>query len=147
MNFNLTKFQLNQTIDRRNKNKNCLNELNELKFCEVSRNSFSDRYRQFHLSILKNKKVLFLKKYYLCRSLLIGQESSNRWRFAVLIFSESFGFNQLRFHASFWNFIHITFYFYIYNCTGSFKCELLQKKSIINTFCLVYLKKDINSSY
>ena len=35
--WNLTKFQLNQTTDRKNGNKNCLNELNELKFCEVSR--------------------------------------------------------------------------------------------------------------
>ena len=39
--WNLTKFQLNQTTKRKNRNSNCLNELNELKFCEVSRNSFS----------------------------------------------------------------------------------------------------------
>ena len=36
-------FQLNQTTDRKNENKNCLNELNKLKFCEVSRYSFSNR--------------------------------------------------------------------------------------------------------
>ena len=37
-------------------------------FCEVSRNSFLNRCWIFQLSILKNKKVLFLKKYYLSRS-------------------------------------------------------------------------------
>ena len=52
----------------------------ELKFCEVSRNYFSNRCWKFQLSILKNKKVLFLKKYNLVRSLSIDQESSNRWR-------------------------------------------------------------------
>ena len=31
------KFQLIQTTNRMNENKECLNELNELKFCEVSR--------------------------------------------------------------------------------------------------------------
>ena len=34
----------------------------ELKFCEVSRKYFSNRFWKFQLSILKNKKVLFLKK-------------------------------------------------------------------------------------
>ena len=34
----------------------------ELKFCEVSRNSFSNRCWKFQLSIFRNKKVLFLKK-------------------------------------------------------------------------------------
>ena len=34
----------------------------ELKFCEVSRNSFLNRCWKFQLWILKNKKVLFLKK-------------------------------------------------------------------------------------
>ena len=33
-----------------------------MEFCEVSRNSKSKRYRKFPLSILANKKVLFLKK-------------------------------------------------------------------------------------
>ena len=37
----------------------------ELKFYEVSRNSISKRCWKFQLSILKNKKVLFLKKYFL----------------------------------------------------------------------------------
>ena len=45
-----------------------------------SRNSFSNRCSNFQVSILKNKTVLFLKKYDLGRSLEIGQESSNRWR-------------------------------------------------------------------
>ena len=57
INFN----SIRQSIEK-NKNNNCLNELNELKFCEVSRNSFSKRFWKFQLSILKNKKVLFLKK-------------------------------------------------------------------------------------
>ena len=47
---------------RKNVTNNCLNQLNELKLCEVSRNSFSNRFWKFQLSILKNKKVLFLKK-------------------------------------------------------------------------------------
>ena len=34
----------------------------ELKFCEVSRNSFSNRFWKFQLSTLKNEKVLFLNK-------------------------------------------------------------------------------------
>ena len=37
--------------------------LNEQKFCEVSRNPKSNRWWNFQLSILTNKKVLFLKKY------------------------------------------------------------------------------------
>ena len=39
--WDLAKFQLNQTTDRKNENKDCLIELNELKFCEVSRNYIS----------------------------------------------------------------------------------------------------------
>ena len=41
--------------------------LTELKLCEVSRNSFSNLFWKFQLSIVKNKKVLFLKKYFLSR--------------------------------------------------------------------------------
>ena len=55
------KFQLNQTTERKNENKNCLNELNELKFCEVSRNSFTNSFCKFQFSILKIKEVLFFK--------------------------------------------------------------------------------------
>ena len=47
--------------DRKNENNNCLNELNELKFCEVSRISITNRCWKFQFSILKNKKLCFLK--------------------------------------------------------------------------------------
>ena len=57
LSLNLTKFQLNQTTNRKNENNNCLNKLSELKFCEVSWNSISSRCLKFQLSILKNKKV------------------------------------------------------------------------------------------
>ena len=58
----LTKFQLNQTTDRKNYNSNCLNKLNQSNFCEVSWNSISNRCWKFQLSLLKNKKVLFETK-------------------------------------------------------------------------------------
>ena len=75
MKFN--KFQLN----RKNENNNCLNELNEMKFCEASWNSISNRCWKFQLSILKNKKVLFLKKnVFLGLSFSACQERSKRWR-------------------------------------------------------------------
>ena len=61
----LTKIQLKQITDRKNENRNYLNKLNELKFCEVSRNSFSNICWKFQLSILKNQKILFLKKNFL----------------------------------------------------------------------------------
>ena len=51
---------IRQTI-KKFENNNCLNNLNELKFCEVSRNSFSNRCWKFQLYNLKHKKVLFLK--------------------------------------------------------------------------------------
>ena len=47
-----------QTTDRKIENNNCLNELNDLKFCEVSRNSISNRCWKFQLSILKNKSFI-----------------------------------------------------------------------------------------
>ena len=47
---------------------NCLNKLNELKFCEVSQILISNWTWKFQLSLLKNKKVLFLKKYFLGRT-------------------------------------------------------------------------------
>ena len=52
----------------------------ELKFCEVSRNSVSNRCWKFQLSILKNKTVLFLKKI-LSK---IDQYNSIRWRLLSL---------------------------------------------------------------
>jgi hypothetical protein len=56
--WNLTKFQLIQTIVTYIFSLCCLIEL---KFCEVSRNSFLNRCWKFQPSILKNEKVLFLK--------------------------------------------------------------------------------------
>ena len=78
--WNLTKFQLNQILDKKYGNRNCMNALNMLKFCEVSQDSFSNRSWKYQLSILKNKG----------RSLYIGQESSNRWFFAIPILREGF---------------------------------------------------------
>ena len=72
-------------------NNKCLKKLNVLKVCEVSRILISNWTWKFQLFILKNKKVLSLKKYDLSRSLYIDQDSSNRWRFAVPIFKEDFG--------------------------------------------------------
>ena len=63
--WNLTKFQLIQTTNRKNENNNCLNDLNELKFCEVSQNSFSNRCWKFQRSTWKTKKVYSYKKYFL----------------------------------------------------------------------------------
>ena len=58
----------------------------ELKFCEVSWNSLSTRCWKFQLSILKNKKVLFLKKYFFGRKSISKQKSfvyqpNFQWRF------------------------------------------------------------------
>ena len=88
--WNLTKFQLNQTTDRKNENNNCLNELNELKFCEVSRNSISNRCWKFQLSILKNEKVLFLKKIFLGRTAKVHPKDG----VCRLNFPEGFGMND-----------------------------------------------------
>ena len=73
--WNLTKFQLNQTTHRKNENNNCLNKLNELKFCEVWQNSISNRCLNFQLSILKDK-FYFLKN----KFKLYCQDRSKRWR-------------------------------------------------------------------
>ena len=58
--INLTKFQLIQTIFI---SIFCICHLIEMKFCEVSRDSFSNKSLVFQISIMK-KKVLFLKKIY-----------------------------------------------------------------------------------
>ena len=84
--WNLTKFQLNQTTDRKNENNNCLNKLNELKFCEVSQNSISNRCWKFQLSVLKNKKVFFPKK----KKKLYRQDRYKKMALSVLIFSNRF---------------------------------------------------------
>ena len=61
--WNLTKFQLNQTTDRKNENNNCLNKLNKLKLCEVSRNfkqmpKVSAFYLEKQKSFIPKKKIL-----------------------------------------------------------------------------------------
>ena len=61
----------------------------ELKFCKVSRNSISNWTWKFQLSILKNKKVLFLKKKILGRC----QYQNKKALFTDPIFSEGFGSN------------------------------------------------------
>ena len=55
-------FNLIRESIEKNENSNCLNEMT---FCEISRNSISNRCWKFKISILKNKKVLSLKKYFL----------------------------------------------------------------------------------
>ena len=83
--LNLTKFKLNPTTHRNNKNNYCLNKVNELKFCEVSWNSISNRYWKFQLSILKNKKVFFLKKIS-CNAKIDDVSRPNfQWRFWMLL--------------------------------------------------------------
>ena len=52
-------------------------KLNELKFCEVSRILISNWTWKFQLSILKNKKVLFLKRMFFKA---YRQDTSKRWR-------------------------------------------------------------------
>ena len=59
----------------------------ELKFCKVSRNSISKWTWKFQLSILKNKKVLFLKKIFLGPLSKSKQKSFVYW----LNFLEGFG--------------------------------------------------------
>ena len=58
----LQNFNSIRQLIKKHENNNCLNKLNELKFCEVSRIKISNWTWKFQLSILKNKKVLFLKK-------------------------------------------------------------------------------------
>ena len=67
-------------------NKSCLNKL---KFCEVSRNYKSKRYEKFQISILTNKKVLFLKIY--CS--LIGGLSKIGLIFSALVQWKTTTFN------------------------------------------------------
>ena len=68
-------------------NNNCLNKLIELKFCEVSRNPISNWTWKFQRSILKNKKVLFLKKNFFGRTTKVDPRDGVRW----LNFPEGFG--------------------------------------------------------
>ena len=72
-----------------------VNCLNELTLREVSQNSFSNRCWKFQLSILKSKKVLFLKKMFLAlvskHAKIIPKDGASlpnlQWR--VLIFPYS----------------------------------------------------------
>ena len=61
--WNLTKFQLIQLIQTIFISTFSISCPIELKFCEVSRNYFSNRWWKFLISILKNKKDLFLEKH------------------------------------------------------------------------------------
>ena len=56
LSWNFTKFQLNETTDRKDENNNCLNELKELKFCEVSRNWFQTDAEIFSFLSWKTKQ-------------------------------------------------------------------------------------------
>ena len=60
--------------------------MNELKFCEVVQNSLSNRCWKFQLSILKNKKVLILKNFFLDHC----QYQNKKALFTDPIFSEGF---------------------------------------------------------
>ena len=85
---------------KKHENNNCLNKLNELKFCEVSRNSISNRCWKFQLSILKNKKVLSLKKIFFNSRC---QYQNKKSLFTDPIFSEGLGYpewNAMSFGAS-----------------------------------------------
>ena len=62
--YNLTKFQLFQLI-------HTIFIYSFSILCEVSRIFLSSRWWKFQLCILKNKKVLLIKKYYLGRSLQV----------------------------------------------------------------------------
>ena len=53
----------------------------ELKFCEVSRNSISNWTLKFQLSILKNKKVLFLKFFLSCTAKIDPKDGVSRLNF------------------------------------------------------------------
>ena len=61
----------------------------ELKFCKVSWNSISKWTWKFQLSILKNKKVLFLKKNFFGPLSISKQKNFVYW----LNFKEGFGLN------------------------------------------------------
>ena len=85
--WNLTKFQLIQLIQTIVIFIFSMGCLIELKLCEVSRNSFSNWFWNLQLSILKNKKVLSLKKYFLSRC----QYQNKKALFTDSIFREGFG--------------------------------------------------------
>jgi hypothetical protein len=77
-------------MDTKYGDKNCLNELNELKFCEFCEKKFLTEAESFSFLSWKQKCFIPKKEYNLGLSLYISQESSNRWRSAVPIFREGF---------------------------------------------------------
>ena len=86
---NLTKFQLIQLIQTTVMYIFSIGCLIELTFCEVSRNSFSNRFWKFQLSILKNKKVLFQKKIFFKPLSTLKQKSLDyrpnfQWRLWIM---------------------------------------------------------------
>ena len=86
---NIQLIQLIQTIVIFISSVTCLIEL---KFWEVSRSSYGNKCWKFQLSILKNKKVLFLQKYFLSRS----QHQNKKALFTDPIFSDDFGYHHYR---------------------------------------------------
>ena len=75
----LQNFNSIRQLIKKHENNNCLSKLNELKFCEVSRILISNWTWKFQLSILKNKKVLFLKKYFLGRTTKVDPKDGVYW--------------------------------------------------------------------
>ena len=90
---------------KKDENNNCLKKLNVLKFCEVSRILISNWTWKFQLSILKNKKVLFLKKIFFWP---YRQDTSKRWRVPSQ-FSRRFWTNVLQ------N-VSMYAYFFLFTC-------------------------------
>ena len=110
---------------KKDENNNCLNKLNELKFCEVSQNSISNWTWKFQLSILKNKKVLFLKKKFFKPLSISKQKSFVYW----LNFSEGFVFfymkNSITF-GGYGDFLRIIVTNINYACTVSMMVYILE---------------------
>ena len=87
----LQNFNSIRQLIKKDENNNCLNKLNEWKFCEVSQILISNWTWKFLLSILKNKKVLFLKKY----SFGHRQYQNKKALFTDSIFREDFATTEL----------------------------------------------------
>ena len=85
--LNLTKFQLIPLIQTIVAFIFSIGCLIELKFCEVSAKAFSNRCWKCQSSILKNKKVLFLRKVFFKQLSIWKQKSFVYW----LNFTEGFG--------------------------------------------------------
>ena len=62
-----------------------MNKSNELKLCEVSQNSFSNRCWKFQFPILKNKKDLFLKIIFFCSQKSFAYWLNFPWRFWICL--------------------------------------------------------------